>query len=164
MELKIFDGDVLDSGADVIAHQTNCIGGFGSGVAGAIAHRYPTVQKEYYIHCQSHKPSDLLGTIQVCSIHDKSGKVQFIANLFGQMAYGYDGNTRYTSYDGIFDAMTKLRQWAESVSDIHVIAFPYGMSSVRGGASWNVIQEMIKAVFEDSRFEVQIWRLEPNKQ
>jgi len=163
MEVKFFDGDVLESGADVIAHQTNCIGGFGSGVAGAIAHRYPEVQKEYYIHCSQHKPQDLLGTIQVRSVHDSNGKLQFIANLFGQLAYGGgEKDTRYTSYDGIFDAMVKLRHWAESVADINVIAFPYGMSSVRGGASWNVILEMIKAVFEDSRFHVQIWKLDAN--
>lgn len=159
MEIKFFDGDLLDSGADLIAHQTNCIGGFGSGVAGAIAHRYPEVQKDYYIHCQNNKPNDLLGTVQVAPIHDKNGKLQFIANLFGQLSYGSDSKARYTSYDGIFDAMTKLRDWADKMSDIHVIAFPYGMSSVRGGASWNVILEMIKTVFDDSRFEVQVWKL-----
>ena len=159
MDLKFFNGDILDSGADVIAHQTNCIGGFGSGMAGAIAHRYPEVQKDYYIHCRKHRPSELMGTLLIAPVHDNNGKLQFIANLFGQMAYGQDTKTRYTSYDGIFDSMTKLRNWAESMSDIHVIAFPYGMSSVRGGASWNIIQEMIKTVFDGSRFEVQVWKL-----
>ena len=31
--LKIIDGDIFASGADIIAHQTNCQGVMGSGVA-----------------------------------------------------------------------------------------------------------------------------------
>ena len=39
--IEYCNGDILDSGADLICHQVNCQGAFGRGMAGAIRQRFP---------------------------------------------------------------------------------------------------------------------------
>ena len=42
-----YNGNLLDSSADIIAHQTNCSGSMNSGVAKAIKEKYPRVYEQY---------------------------------------------------------------------------------------------------------------------
>lgn len=155
MKKEYFDGDLLTAKTDIIAHQVNCIGAFNSGVAACIRNKFISVFFEYKTLCYSKSPNDLLGTIQVCKVND----TQEIANLFGQRSFGYE-NKRYTSYDGIYDALIKLKEYMVSNNKTSV-AFPFKMSSDRGGADWNVIEAMIDSVFKDSDISIEIWKYEP---
>lgn len=150
--IKIIDGDLLESNADIIAHQVNCQGKMNSGIAKQIREKYPEVFKLYKTLCDNyidHK-YDLLGMCDVVSI--SNGK--YIANLFGQLNYGYDGK-QYTNLQALKIAMIKLRNFA---SKNKTIAFPYGLASFRGGAKWEDVYAIIKEVFDG--YNVEIWRLD----
>lgn len=155
--IKILDGDLFESNADVIAHQVNCQGAFNSGVAKQVREKYPNVYEKYSNLCSSYSGYEekLLGYCQMIYIHDHKG----IANLFGQLGYGYDGK-QYTNLNALKDAMMALRAILHCEFDPNdiTIAFPYGLGSVRGGANWEDVYKIIAEVFAD--YNVEIWRLD----
>ena len=155
MKIIYKNGNLLDAQTDVIAHQVNCQGVMGSGVAKQIrekwANVYTAYKAEYDLFTDLNKP--LLGNCQLVQVNDH----QYVANLFGQNKYGYDSK-RYTSYDGIYDALTNL-VFLFFYNNINSIAFPFRMSSDRGGADWNVVLAMIESVFKDTEITIEIWKL-----
>ena len=154
MEIIYKIGNLLNAQTDVIAHQVNCQGVMGSGVAKQIRDKWPIVfekyKAEYELHVDLSK--SLLGNCQLVQINDN----QYVANLFGQNYYGRDGK-RYTSYDGIYDALTSL---AVQMTDngMESLALPYNMSSCLGGADWEVILAMINSAFKNTNIIVEIWK------
>lgn len=151
--IKIIDGNLLDSNADIICHQVNCQGKMNSGIAKQIRERYPNVFVHYKKLCNFHcNKTELLGQCQAVEIDN--GK--YIANLFGQLAYGYDGK-QYTDLNALENSMYKLRNMY-MLGTNKVIAFPYGLGSVRGGANWDDVYAIIEDVFKDCN--VEIWRLD----
>lgn len=155
--IKILDGDLLKSSATIIAHQVNCQGKFNSGIARQVREKYQEVYDAYKRLCDTHSKCKnmLLGDCQIVEIHN--GK--YIANLFGQLGYGYDGK-QYTDIHALKRALIKLRSKTHlsmNPEDI-TIAFPYGLGSVRGGAKWEDVYELIEEVFRG--YNVEIWRLD----
>ena len=154
MKIVYINGNLLDAQTDVIAHQVNCQGVMGSGVAKQIRDKWPNVYKHYYsLYCEKiENTQDLLGRCQLVEINNN----QHVANLFGQNYYGRDGK-RYTSYDGIYDALTSL---AVQMMDngMESLALPYNMSSCLGGADWEVILAMINSVFKNTNIRIEIWK------
>lgn len=150
---KYRDGDLLNATTDVIAHQTNCSGGFGTGVAGAVRKKYPSVFDAYKKFVNGKKPEELLGKVQFIKLENR----QYIVNLFGQKNFGYDG-AQYTSYDAIWNALQllKINMFEMNLTSV---AFPYLMASHRGGANWEVIEKMIEQTFKDTDISVEIWKL-----
>lgn len=153
MEVIYKKGNLLDAKTDVIAHQVNCQGVMGSGVAKQIKEKWPDVFAQYDYHTRMLENA-CLGNCQMVQITES----QFVANLFGQRYYGRE-NLRYTSYDGIYDALAKLQVYMNN-RNCNSVAFPYKMSSDRGGADWNVILAMIESVFKDTNVTIEIWKLE----
>ena len=155
MKIVYKTGNLLDAQTDVIAHQVNCQGVMGSGVAKQIrekwANVYTAYRAEYDLFTDLNKP--LLGNCQLVQINDH----QHVANLFGQDKYGYD-NKRYTSYDGIYDALVSLASQMKD-NNMNSVAFPYHMSSDRGGADWFIISTMITSVFKHTDVQIEIWKL-----
>ena len=156
MEIVHKIGNLLDAQTNVIAHQVNCQGAMGSGVAKQIRDKWPRVYDSYVSYCYDYIACtrELLGECQLVQINDN----QHVANLFGQNYYGRDGK-RYTSYDGIYDALTSL---AAQMTDnkMESLALPYNMSSCLGGADWKVILTMIESVFKYTNITIEIWQLE----
>lgn len=154
MIVKQINGNLLDSIANCIAHQCNCGTAYGSGVALAMRKAFP---KTYENHLKATQgcanKEELLGKV----IATRIGETQYVLNLYGQKDIGQAG-TRYTSYDAIYTCLEKARKFMLD-RNFTSIAFPYGMSSVRGGASWKVILAMIESVFEDTEITVEIWKL-----
>jgi O-acetyl-ADP-ribose deacetylase (regulator of RNase III) len=158
-KLRLLDGDLLDQKTDVIAHQVNCLGVMGAGVAAQIKDKYPDVYEEYKNFCQDELKrlgtsgsEFLLGKCMVC-IPDNGSPV--VANLFGQDHC--DSNGRMTNYNAVYDALIGLRGIMEN-HGWKSVSFPYGMSCGLGGGSWSVIYAMIGDVFENSDIEVKIVR------
>ena len=155
MEIIYKTGNLLDAQTDVIAHQVNCQGVMGSGIAKQIREKWPRVYDNYVSYCYDYAACthELLGECQLVQINDN----QYVANLFGQNKYGYDGK-RYTSYDGIYDALVSLASQMKD-NNMNSVAFPYHMSSDRGGADWFIISMMITAVFKHTNVQIEIWKL-----
>lgn len=154
MEIKYFDGDVLTSTAPIIMHQVNCKGAMNSGVAKVISEKWPIVNEKYKNYCGKMSSVDLLGATQVIKVDEN----KYVANLFGQERYGYNG-VKYTSYDAIDKSLKTLVQKMVANS-IDRVAMPYKMSSDRGGADWDVILALVNSAFKDTDITVEIWKLE----
>ena len=152
MEIIYKEGNLLDAQTDVIAHQVNCRGVMGSGVAKQIRDKWPVVFEEYRqkyeVWCEN-----LIGECQLIQINDN----QYVANLFGQHDYGNDGK-RYTSYDAIYNSLNDLAVQMMS-NGMESLAIPYKMSCDRGGADWRIIMAMIESVFENVEIKIEIWKL-----
>ena len=149
-----YNGDLLTSTADIIAHQTNCSGSMNSGVAKVIKEKYPRVWEQYK---KAYDKGLLkLGMCQVVKTNPNGDDNRLIANLFGQDKYGYNGQ-RYTNYEGIYVALEKLAEYCK-VNELKSVAFPWKMSSDRGGADWMVICAMIEAAFKDMDITIEYWK------
>ena len=75
---------------------------------------------------------------------------QYVANLFAQDRYGYDGQM-YTSYDAFLNSLRQLKEFCIE-NNIKSIAFPEKIGCGRGGADWQIISRMIETTFEDLIF------------
>lgn len=151
--IKNIDGNLFDSQASIICHQTNCQGVMGSGVALEVKQRYPNVFNAYKKDYEDGK----LKLGYVCFVSEDKNKSQVIANMCGQNTYGYGGEL-YTHYDKLQKCLDNVLHFALTQYDIKpTIAFPYLMSCHRGGGNWNIVQKMIEDTFKD--FDIEIWKL-----
>lgn len=153
MEIIYKTGNLLDAQTDVIAHQVNCQGVMGSGVAKYIREKWSNVFEEYKKYCDDIWSHQVFGTCLLVSIDNE----QYVANLFGQSRYGKNGK-RYTNYEALYKALESLVAQMVDVNKKSV-AFPYKMSSDRGGADWNVVLAMIESIFKDTDITIEIWSL-----
>lgn len=148
--LKIIDGDIFESCADIIAHQVNCQGVMGSGVAKQVREKYPYVY-EYYKEACSNPQVNPLGMCLMCPT-DPIMCDQWIANLFGQDRFGYDGKC-YTDYDKLREALRKLNaeavSYAGAANHRPTVAIPYLMGCHRGGGDWEIVSKMIEEELTD---------------
>ena len=85
----VLEGNLLDAPFQLIAHQVNCKGVMGAGLAKQIRDKYPMVYEKYKDHCQR---GALLGDYIGCDTPDH----HYIMNIFAQDGYGRD--KRYTDY------------------------------------------------------------------
>lgn len=146
------EGDLFTTTATIIAHQVNCQGKMGSGVALQVKQKYPTAYIMYLSKCQ--RDYNLLGNIQM--VPQSDGRI--ICNMFAQDNYGYDGK-KYTASSALQMCFIKLKQYAaeKNIS----IAIPYKIGCCRGGADWdNEVYPIIESIFSDESVRLEIWRLD----
>lgn len=141
--------DLLKSDTDLIAHQVNCLGVMGAGVAAQIKAKYPEVYKSYKDQCITYEFSQdyLLGR---CFIFNK------VANLFGQNEPTIQW--RATDYEAIYESLESLRDQMIETGKTSV-SFPYKMSCGLAGGDWDVILAMIKSVFKSTNFTIKICKI-----
>jgi O-acetyl-ADP-ribose deacetylase (regulator of RNase III) len=153
--IKIVNGDLLQATENIIGHQVNCQGKMASGVAKSIRERYPQAYNEYKIltepYIKARLNQELLGMVQFIEVIEKE---KYVANIFGQFNYGYDGK-QYTSPMALYNGFKKLRQGAE----LHnmSVALPYGIGCYRGGADWKEVEDLLLTAFEG--YEVTLYKL-----
>lgn len=143
--------DIFALDCDIIAHQVNCQGVMGAGIAKVIKAKYSNVFEEYlsFVGLFGHYDGDLLGRCQVVKINQNDKfSPKYVANLFGQEFYG-KSNRLYTSYNALENALTELREWIDkNIEKEHVIlGLPYKIGCGYGGGDWNIVLDIIKKVF-----------------
>lgn len=148
--IKIIDGNLFDSKAEVLCHQCNAQGVMGSGVAAEVKRRYPEVFNFY------RKVYEQDGLELGDALMAKTNDDRYIANLIGQNKYGYDGK-QYTHYDSLQECFDGVKHFMTD-RGYKTVAFPYLMSCHRGGGSWDIVYKMIEDTFKD--FDIEIWRLD----
>ena len=134
---------MLDSKFQVIAHQVNCQGVMGAGVAKAIKNKYPEVYDEYYSYCQDNLKDDIFGTCLV--IEADNGKI--IANLFGQNEFGK--GVIQTNYKKLHSALNELKDYMIE-NGLITLSFPYMIGCGLAGGDINIVQSLIRDVFDDT--------------
>ena len=129
----------------IIAHQVNCQGAFGAGLAKAIATKYPSAKSDYLRFVEAHrtsgkKPESLLGTI-LASVPQEN-KNLIIIHMFAQLYYGNAKQTNkvYTHYGAFADCMTKIRS---SYPD-YTIHLPYLIGCGLAGGDWNIVSDILR--------------------
>ena len=139
MAINKIKSSIFDAGAQIIAHQVNCQGVMGSGVAKQIRDRYPKVYSSYKHFCDLYKDNrnSLLGKCQI--VVDDYDDFDLwprhcVANLFGQYNFGRDGK-RYTDYAALMCALSALAEYADNYK--LTVAMPYKMGCDRGGGDWD---------------------------
>ena len=142
--MKIIEKDITKISEGIIAHQVNCFGRMGSGVAKSLSENFPKIKSEYVELCSNNRPESLLGTFQTVIINDKLK----VLNCFSQLHYGKDGKlyTNYTSIDNIFGNISK------KFSEQLYLPFMYGCGL--GGGDWNKIKAIIEDVFKHENLTV----------
>lgn len=150
-----YTGNVFQSGAHVVAHQVNCRGVMGAGLALQVKQKYPSVFAMYKSSCRKMCANELLGKIQPCPCGGVSER--WIVNMFAQDGFGT--GTQQTDYEAFESCCEKLKDWA--ITNGHVkIAMPYGIGCGLAGGDWAVVYEILKRVFCDRKVDVEIWKLE----
>ena len=151
--IKHITGNVLDSDAPIIAHQVNCTGVMGAGVAKCIRERYPNIMFTYSRWCKTYD-SNLLGMVlDYCTENN-----QIIANCFAQ---DKTGSGRQTNYEAFYSCLENIRKSFDYYGFEHRIAFPYKIGCGLGGGDWDVILAMIKSVFgHDGDYTIELWSID----
>lgn len=98
--MKYIKGNILDVKSGIIAHGCNRSMGFGSGVAGAIAKKYPIVRKEFM---KLNPPPELGSVVPVKVSNDL-----FIFNCYTQEKYGRKIGIAYVSIDALEKSLRTL--------------------------------------------------------
>ena len=147
--IKHLHCDVFETYAAIIAHQVNCMGVMGSGVASQVKSRFPEAYKSYRCICDTHSHCRdvLLGQVQFCPVSfnpDGTPRI-YIANMFGQLNYGRSPYTVYTDYAALRKCLSSLADFARKNNLI--IAIPYKIGCVRGNGDWDgVVYPMIQSI------------------
>lgn len=149
--------DIATLNEGILLHGTNCIGAFGSGVAGVIARTWPSVRNDYMSYVNSMRAdgktsADLLGDVQWTFPADKF----VIGNCFTQESCGADGQ-RYASPDAVRKALTEafnhLDAWliAEpNVPDGERTVYMPQIGCGLGGLSWtDEVEPIVKELYLD---------------
>lgn len=141
-------GDIFETNADVMAHQVNCMGVMGSGVAAQIKERFPKVYIRYRNVCRCSTPDVLLGMAQYVAIPAPSSKTRplGIINLFAQKSYGRD--ERHTNYDAFRESVRVMKNIMYH-RGYQSVALPYKIGCVRGGGDWNKVLRIIEEELSD---------------
>lgn len=135
-------GDLLEAfeagEVTVLAHQTNCRGVMGSGIAAAIAAKYPRVAEIDSMLCNS---LDMRGRMAIAEQFDSGSK--FIANLYGQYLPG-----RNTDYGLLENALYELNSALTQMRNPnHIVGMPLIGCGV-GGGDWGVVSMLIEKTID----------------
>lgn len=152
------EGDVLKSGADVIAHQVNCMGVMGGGIAKQIRELYPIVYNEYRDICaKSRDGLDLLGLSHWVQIDD----THYIVNMFGQ--HGFGNIDCYTIYPALRVALMHTVRICEYLAikknDTVRLAMPWKIGCGLAGGDWDIVYKMINDIADKTDVVIELWKL-----
>lgn len=149
------EGNLLDSGCDIICHQVNCKGVMGSGLAKQVKEKFPEVYNCYLQSCSKKAPSQLLGHVDIVVICNK--KPFGVANLYAQDGYGTD--KQYTDYKALESCLNQVKLCADCHTESCRIGLPYKLGCGLAGGNWEIVYNIINKVFEQSKHQVEIWRI-----
>lgn len=152
--IKIVEGNILNATENIIAHQVNCRGIMGGGLALQIKNKYPEIFNYYFNYIEDFKINNseakyLLGCCQI--VYTSDGNKAF-ANLFGQ--YNIGQNKVQTDYMALRRSLNKLLTYAKE--NKNSIAIPYKLGCGLAGGDWNIVYKIIEDVFED--YDVTIYK------
>lgn len=136
------EGNLFDFTDGIIAHQVNCQGVMGAGLAKQIADRWPSTLADYQEWCDT--VADPLGHMIYSHVGRTRGTV-YVAHLFGQRGYG---RGRQTHYGALASALGKLRR--SNTADALPVYIPHGLGCGLAGGDWDVVSELIETLVPEA--------------
>jgi len=148
IKMLIGPGDLLESKADFIAHQCNCVTTKSKGLSSLIFEKFTYAD----IYSSRSKP-DKLGTIIVCGNSNQAQR--YVINMLAQYYPGkprfypeksrsYPGHTR-DSEERRLQAFQQCLDQIAQIPDISgkSIAFPYGIGCGLAGGNWEKYEKIL---------------------
>lgn len=159
--IKIVNGDLLQSNLPLIAHQTNCLGVMGAGIAKTIKNKWNSVYIQYANYCKIFKYSkELLGKCLICLTGDEP--INLVANLFGEYSFTESVapyENRHTDYDALKEALLDLKACCENYK-IKELGIPYKLGCGLAGGDWDgVVFPILQEIFNDNTVTLYIYKL-----
>lgn len=153
--LTYIKGNLLDAQEKVIAHQVNCRGVMGGGIAKSIKKKYPIVYEKYLERYKEEKGREemLAGTIDIIYANEN----RTVINLYGQDSYGRNG--RYTNYAYLSSAFLKMFERLR-LNGIEAVAVPYKIGCGLGGGDWTIIESLLLDFGRTYNVKVKVYYLE----
>lgn len=150
--IEYIKGDIikaLENGdIDAFSHGCNCQGGFGSGIAGQIAKKWPHVKDSYH---SLHQIGEVkLGFFQPVSLKEKG---KWIINC------GTQDNYLPRGIDHVdYEAVKKVMAWTLSFSRSRglKVGIPKIGAGLAGG-NWDRISTIIEEIFDDYPIRVYVY-------
>jgi O-acetyl-ADP-ribose deacetylase (regulator of RNase III) len=135
---KFMTKDILTIECGIIAHQVNCQGKMGAGLAKQIRAKYPQAYDEYMDWFEDEKMK--LGTVQLVKIKPHL----YVANLAGQEQYGLwrtQKNRCHTDYQALTECLTQLQEIAQERKLTPYLPFKIGCGLA--GGDWSIVYDLI---------------------
>lgn len=159
--IEIVNGDLLKSDLPVIAHQTNCLGVMGAGIAKSIKNKWNDVFIQYKNLCTNViDKHNLLGKIQLCATNDIP--IKYVVNLFGEYSFTESVapyEHRHTDYDALRNTLTVLKEKLVFL-DFDKVGIPYKLGCGLAGGDWDgVVYPMLQEIFNDNTITLYIYKL-----
>ena len=149
--IEIIKSDIFECKCDGIAHQVNCRGVWGAGLAKEIKKRFPRAFKVDSMTLVNNPKK--LGTFNYAAPNEDQDK--WIFNLAGQFNYGR--SKVYTDYNALYRSLESLKDFILKMNFVDfVLAIPSGMGAGLGGGDWNKILAIINLVFKHESIKVLI--------
>lgn len=143
------NGSIFDGNDDVICHQVNCLGIMGGGIAARIREKFPQTYGCYHSICKSKKPEELMGRVL---FYRENGRV--IANCFAQENIGSGVQTDYEKLKQCFEKIL-----LDAIKNKFTVAIPYKIGCGLAGGDWEIVEKIIKDVFEIHSVQVTIYKI-----
>lgn len=139
MTITYIRGDLLSVTSGHIVHGCNAQGVMGSGVALAIATKWPEVYEKYKLEHATRRM--YLGSAHSVEISDRPHLL--VWNAITQEYFGRT-NKRYVSYDAIESSLSKINTSVIELKDViqPVINIPK-IGAGLGGGNWSIIEKII---------------------
>ena len=133
--MLIIDKGITTVDYGIIAHQVNCKGGIGSGVAKALIDKWHKVKTQYHMFYDFYEDKfQLLGKYDLVNVEENI----IVFNCFTKFDRGYDGKL-YTSYSAIDTCFTNIGK----LQTKYPIYIPYLYGCGLGGGDWETVQTII---------------------
>lgn len=134
--MQVLKGSILNVTEGIIAHQVNCMGVAGAGLALQIANAYPLWKQDYIAYCNKHgrNPANLLGMVHLYHV----GNVT-IASIFGQKV---PGRGVMTDDRALGLGLSKLGKY--SLEKGRPLYLPYGIGCGLAGGNWRTVSALIE--------------------
>lgn len=132
--MQVIKGNLLAIECGIIAHQVNCRGTMGAGLAKSLRSKYPVCFESYSKYCKANLFK--LGMVQFCKVNPNL----FICNLAGQDGYGT--SKRQTCYDALAVCLGKLH--AKSLELNLVPYLPFKLGCGLAGGNWATVSKLIE--------------------
>lgn len=128
MQLTYSTGSIFESGATALVNPVNCVGVMGGGLARIFADRYPEMERDYNLYCES----GLLRPGMVHSYYSNLEEVPIILNLPTKDDWRKPSTLEYV-HDGLIALATYLNRF--SIDSVAVPALGCGL----GGLDWEPV-------------------------
>jgi O-acetyl-ADP-ribose deacetylase (regulator of RNase III) len=139
--LDIVEMDITEVTKGTIAHQVNCQGVMGAGLAKQIKFKWPKVFLDYQDKCSraTNRGEDPMGHVQYVQIDPGL----LVANCFAQRYYGYapgGGIQKHTSYGALAMCLEELAHPGIQ----QPVYIPFGIGCGLGGGDWTKVSALIE--------------------